>query len=320
MRIVRHPVLCNYYLTYRCNARCSFCDIWERPSPYATEENVLQNLRDLKRLKVKIIDFTGGEPLLHRKLPVFLRAAKEMGFITTVTTNALLYPKQAEELRGLVDMLHFSLDGPDAESHNESRGVACFDFVLRSLKIAKELGEQPDLLYTVTNDNFSTIGKVYKKITQPNNVILILNPVFSYNEVGSAMSAKALESLHKWAWKRKVYINEAFLSLRKDGGNRINRPVCLAGSTSVVISPENKLLAPCYHLAEEALPINGDLFDLWHSPEAKTARAKEGRLPGCEGCTVNCYMQPSFAVKLNKYFFKALPSTLKYSVEKWALR
>lgn len=320
MRIVRHPVLCNYYLTYRCNARCSFCDIWERPSPYATEENVAQNLRDLKRLKVKIIDFTGGEPLLHRKLPVFLKAAKELGFITTVTTNALLYPKQAEVLRGLVDMLHFSLDGPDAETHNASRGVACFDFVMRSLKIARELGERPDLLYTVTDNNIDTIEEVYKKIALPNNAILILNPVFYYNEVGEEMGGIALSALRKWAWKRKVYINEAFLSLRKDGGNSVSRPVCLAGSTSIVISPENKLLAPCYHLADEAFPIDGNLYDVWRSPEARTARAKEGRLPGCEGCTVNCYMQPSFAVKINKYFFQALPSTLKYSVEKWALR
>ncbi|MCU0353574.1 MAG: radical SAM protein, partial [Cytophagales bacterium] len=66
MLLVRHPVLCNYYLTYRCNATCGFCDIWERPSPYATPENVLKNLTDLKRLGVKVIDFTGGEPLLHR--------------------------------------------------------------------------------------------------------------------------------------------------------------------------------------------------------------------------------------------------------------
>ncbi len=31
MRLIRNPVLCNYYLTYRCNASCSFCDIWEKP-------------------------------------------------------------------------------------------------------------------------------------------------------------------------------------------------------------------------------------------------------------------------------------------------
>jgi hypothetical protein len=44
--------------------------------------------------------------------------------------------------------------------------------------------------------------------------------------------------------------------------------------------------------------------------------ALEGRLPQCEGCTINCYMQPSFAVETSKYFWEALPSTLKYNWEK----
>ena len=72
MRLFRHPVLCNYYVTYRCNAACGFCDIWEKPSPYVTMEQVRENLQALKRLKVRVIDFTGGEPLLHRELHQFL--------------------------------------------------------------------------------------------------------------------------------------------------------------------------------------------------------------------------------------------------------
>ena len=131
MLLTSKPVLCNYYLTYRCNAKCGFCDIWERPSPYATLENVEANLKDLKKLGVKVVDFTGGEPLLHRQLPEFLRLAKTMGFITTVTTNTLLYPKYAESLKGLIDMLHFSLDSADEETHNLSRGVKCFDKFLQ---------------------------------------------------------------------------------------------------------------------------------------------------------------------------------------------
>src|SRR6478609_11779154 len=109
MRPVHHPVLCNYYVTYRCNAKCSFCDIWEKPSPYITLENAARNLDDLRRLGVSVIDFTGGEPLLHRQLPELLQMARDRGFITTVTTNALLYPKFAEKLKGKIDMLHFSL-------------------------------------------------------------------------------------------------------------------------------------------------------------------------------------------------------------------
>ena len=128
MRLINHPILCNYYVTYRCNAKYGFCDIWERPSPYVKLDTVKKNLLDLKKLGVKVIDFTGGEPLLHQQIDQLLEIAKELKFITTLTTNTLLYPKLAERLKGKVDMLHFSLDSSDKAQHDKMRGVECFDF------------------------------------------------------------------------------------------------------------------------------------------------------------------------------------------------
>ncbi|WP_080058210.1 radical SAM protein [Spirosoma aerolatum] len=315
MRLISHPVLCNYYITYRCNATCSFCDIWERPSPYVTLENARQNLGDLKKLGVRVIDFTGGEPLLHRQLPELLQEAKRLGFITTVTTNALLYPKQADKLRGLVDMLHFSLDSPIAEEHDRSRGVKCFDKVMESIAIARKLGEQPDILFTVFEHNVHQIRQLYDEICQPNGLVLILNPVFEYNtvETGERFSEDALQQMSWWGKQPNVYLNDGFIQLRRDGGNQVEDPVCRAGSTTLVISPENKLVLPCYHLGLKEFSIDGKLFDLYRSDDVQELVALEGRLPGCEGCAINCYMQPSFAVEINKYFWRALPSTLKYN-------
>ena len=315
MRLVSHPVLCNYYLTYRCNAKCGFCDIWEQPSPYISLENVEANLKDLKKLGVKVIDFTGGEPLLHRQLPDILAMAKELGFITTITSNGLLYPKNAKALAGLIDMLHFSLDTFDREQHDAMRGVKCYDAVLRSIDIALELGERPDILFTVFSHNLDQIGPVYENITKPNNLVLILNPAFDYNEVAAdtSFTKDQLKLLRTWRKKPLIYLNEAFISLIEDGGNHTKNPVCKAGSSTVVISPHNELLSPCYHLNKEQFKINNDLGDIYASEAAQKALSMEGILPECEGCTINCYMQPSFAVQINKYFWKALPSTIKYN-------
>lgn len=318
MRLIRHPVLCNYYVTYRCNATCSFCDIWEKPSPYVTLDNVRQNLKDLKRLGVKVIDFTGGEPLLHRELHLLLKEAKQLGFITTVTSNGLLYPSRSQDLKGLIDMLHFSLDAADAATHNAMRGVACFEKVMESIAVAKELGERPDILFTVFQNNFNHLEKVYAQITQPNGLMLILNPAFTYNEVeaGQSLSPEQLKELRSWARRKGVYLNEAFLSLREKGGNHIEDPICKAASSTIVISPQNELIVPCYHLGQKTWPIDNQLFSLWKSEAVQTSVAMEGTLPECEGCTINCYMQPSFAVEINAYFWKALPSTLKYNLYK----
>ncbi len=313
MRLISKPILCNYYVTYRCNATCSFCDIWEKPSPYISLENVKQNLLDLKKLGVKVIDFTGGEPLLHREIDQMLRLAKELGFITTLTTNTLLYPKWAEKLKGLVDMLHFSLDAADQAAHDLSRGVACFDSLIASIALAKSLGERPDILFTVFEKNYADIGAVYEQICQPNNLILILNPVFEYNHKGSSLSAEAMNAALYWGRQKGVYLNAAFIQLRKDGGNHSKAPVCKAASTTIVISPHNKLVLPCYHLGLEELPIENKLYDLYQSEKVKLQIALEGKHTACQGCVINCYMQPSFAVEINKYWWLALPSTLKYN-------
>ena len=168
-----NPVLCNYYVTYRCNATCSFCDIWEQPSPMINLDDARCNLDDLRRLGVKIIDFTGGEPLLHTGLHDLLAMAKERGFFTTVTTNGLLYPKRAQALAGLVDLLHFSIDSSDPAEHDASRGVRCVDKLMASIETALALGEHPDLLFTVTNDNVHQLAEVYERIAYPNRLVLI---------------------------------------------------------------------------------------------------------------------------------------------------
>ncbi len=269
----------------------------------------------LKRLGVKVVDFTGGEPLLHREIDILLRLAKDLGFITTLTTNGLLYPKWAEKLAGSVDMLHFSLDSPNRDEHDQSRGVKCFDAVMKSIRIAKSLGERPDIIFTVFEDNVDQIAQVYAEITQPHDLVLILNPVFNYASVdaGPALTAATLNEISAWGKKPNVYLNEGFIALHRDGGNHVADPVCKAGSSTIVISPDDKLVVPCYHLGKKEFAINGDIYSVYRSPAVQKLAALEGRLPECEGCTINCYMQPSFAVELNKYWWKALPSTIKYN-------
>lgn len=314
MRIISKPVLCNYYVTYRCNASCHFCDIWEKPSPYVTLEEVEKNLIALKKLGVKVIDFTGGEPLLHREIDKILALAKKYKFITTLTTNALLYPKWAERIKGLVDMLHFSLDSIDKDKHDQGRGVACYDFVMESIKIARSIGERPDILFTVFGDNIHEIESVYQKVTRPNKLVLILNPAFDYQEIKTAeLTSNNLKALKNWGKKKWVYINDAFIKLREDGGNHIDKPICKAASSTIVISPQNELVMPCYHLGKSSLPIQQNLEALYQSDEVQQQIILEGKHAECEGCTINCYMQPSFAVEFNKYWLKAFSSTLKYN-------
>jgi MoaA/NifB/PqqE/SkfB family radical SAM enzyme len=312
-------LLCNYYITYRCNAYCEFCHFGAHEnfnnSPYAKLEDFKSNVNQLAKLGVKFIDLTGGEPLLHKDIHLMAEFAYNLNMQTSITSNALLYPKFADKLAGKINLLHFSLDSPDEDEHNRIRKVNCYNHVLQSIEIAKSLGEFPDVLFTVTNETYLKLPRMHE-IAHKAGLLLIVNPVFSYFG-NPGLSEKALDFIEGYVNGRlDVYMNKGFIKLRRDGGNDINNPLCKAVSRVVVISPYNELILPCYHFGNEKIPINRPINEIRESERLKYLRKMEGRFDFCKGCTVNCYFEPSFAFPTNSYAVASLTSKFKYGYNK----
>ncbi|MDP9002325.1 MAG: radical SAM protein [Myxococcota bacterium] len=290
------PTTCNYYVTLRCNQRCTFCNIPHTnngsPSKEPTLEQVRANLRDMKRLGVIVIDVTGGEPLLYGHLIEMLTLAKKMRFMTTVTTNGMLYPKYAERLVGKVDALLFSIDSADRQEHDRVRATKSFHLVLEALAVARKHRQPLYISHVVTNESYDQVDEMIR-FAKDQGAIIYLNPCFSFfgNE---GLDTKKAKGLFKYFGRPGVIVDRAQLELIASGGNDVRDPVCRAVSSTVVISPENNLLLPCYHFKDEAIPINNKLYELYtHSPVVRNAKEQEGRYSFCQGCTVYCYMRSS---------------------------
>lgn len=312
------PILCNYYLTFRCNSRCQFCEIWQKPTfqlkNHADLKHVLENLKALKQIGVRFVDFTGGEPLLYPHLATVLRFARELGLRTSITTNCLLYEKVAREISGLVTYLHFSLDSLSETLHNEIRGVAAFAKVMQSIEIARQIGEQPDILFTVTKANYLELPRLHLFCAEK-QLILIVNPVFGYGQQQN-LDISILNYLDQFQKLPYVYINRALHKFRRDGGNQIGQPRCYAMSSTIVISPDNRILLPCFHYQTAANQIDGNLPAVLKSEKYQRFQAKEGRFKFCQGCAISCYLDPSFTFRVDEYFRLSLISKAKYIFDK----
>ena len=308
------PLLCNYYVTLRCNARCSYCSIHPEPGVGESSASVVsRNLGDAKLLGVRIVDFTGGEPLLYEGLPEALAYAGHIGLKTTVTTNGILYDERAEELAGLIDILQFSLGGADRESHDAVTGVPSFDAVMKGVETALSLGDNPTVVHTVTDENLDRVPDVVA-LARKLGVLIFLNPCFSYFG-NDGLSPVNVRKFRQWAHGSGVAIDRGFLRFFEDGGNRCESPRCLAVSSTIVISPDDYLVLPCFHHKTKALPINGRLAALYSSPEVQGERDQEGRYPFCEGCAINCYMRASLFRRFDRYFLPSVLSAGKYVIE-----
>ncbi len=315
MPFLRKPLLLHYYVTTACNCRCQFCNIPNLEPKTASIGNVIDNLRAARRIGAKFVDFTGGEPLLFSDLPNALVEAKRLGFITSVTTNGILLKERIRELRGVIDLPRISIDG-NAVVHDSVRGVAAFERAMLGLEAAYSEKMAFDIIFTLTEQNKNEIDFVYGTAIKF-GAILILDPSFSY--FGNSDARELDYLLRKWSRKRGVYVNTAFLELRARGGNLSEKPVCKAGDAVIVVSADNRLLLPCFHGVQAGYEINGELENLWNSQKIKAERALSGKLGVCEGCTINCYMDPSFMYQFNSLCFRSLLAKAKYAYEKWIL-
>jgi MoaA/NifB/PqqE/SkfB family radical SAM enzyme len=312
-------LLCNYYVTYRCNAFCEFCHFADhgkyKDSPQAELSDFKSNVKQLADLGVKFIDLTGGEPLLNKNIVKMAEYAKQYKMQTSITTNSLLYKKYAEDLAGKVNLFHFSLDSPDEEEHNKIRKVDCYKSVFDSIELAKSLGEYPDILFTVTNDTYKKLPRMHE-LAAERDLVLLINPVFSYFG-NPGLSNEAMDFIEEYVeGKYDVYINPSFLKLRRNGGNHIDDPLCKAVSRVIVISPMNEIILPCYHFEDDKIKIDRPIKEIQQSEKYKHFLKMEGKFDFCEGCTVNCYFEPSFAFPTNLYGLASVTSKFKYGYNK----
>jgi len=311
------PLLLHYYITNRCNSRCRFCSIWsESPKHDALPDDVFRNIAAAKKQGCRFVDFTGGEPLLHPNLPDFLVAAKKCGLTTSVTTNCLLFKKRVHELAGKIDLLHFSLDADNAPQHNDIRGSESFDAVVESIDSALNHHLVPDLLFTYTDYNIDAFEGVYT-LARKKKIMVLLDPVFNTSGKDTVSPATHYKAL-AFSKRAGVYLNRAHLIVRQQGGNHQIDPLCRAVSSTIVISPDNTRLLPCFHHQMQAIAI-GDVLPDFKQLAVKDAVQKQGRYAVCEGCHINCYFDPSYNYQYNCLFFQSLKSKFTYIIMKYLI-
>jgi radical SAM protein with 4Fe4S-binding SPASM domain len=137
--------------TYRCNLRCSMCELYKRPAEYEKAGKSELSTGEMKRviddfaaIRTAGIGFTGGEPLLRQDMVELIAYAKSKGMITHMSSNGFAINETVAKnlMESGLDAIGFSLDGATRETHDGIRGInGSYDRVINAISIFNRLNK-----------------------------------------------------------------------------------------------------------------------------------------------------------------------------------
>ena len=130
-----------------CNCRCVMCDIWKtRENKTFGVADLRPQLDSIRRLGVRWIVFSGGEPLMNPELPQLCAILRTDGMRLTLLTTGLLLKKYASEVAAAFDDVIVSLDGPPVIHDMIRRVNGAFELLRDGVGTLKEM--RPDIRMT----------------------------------------------------------------------------------------------------------------------------------------------------------------------------
>jgi MoaA/NifB/PqqE/SkfB family radical SAM enzyme len=155
----RTPVAVAWLITGRCNLNCRYCKWKDERSTLELDTDRVKNLIDQMRdAGVRLISFTGGEPLVREDMGEIIRHVKRHGLVCKLNSNGMHVPQRIEDLRGL-DLLQISVDGPP-DVQDRLRGKGTSTKAAEAIAAAKSANIPVQLIACLTRDNVSCIDEV----------------------------------------------------------------------------------------------------------------------------------------------------------------
>ena len=155
-------------VTRSCTLACKHCRAEAHPEPYPGELDTAEAkalIDTFPEVGKPIIIFTGGDPMMRPDVYELVAYAHAKGLPCAFSPNGtLITPELAEKIRDAgVDRVSISIDGADAASHDDFRGVpGAFDASLRGIGFLKQAGVPFQINTTVTRSNLHSFKDIFQ--------------------------------------------------------------------------------------------------------------------------------------------------------------
>ena len=154
-------------ITRACALACVHCRAEAQPRAHPfelTTSEAFDVVDQIADLNPPVLVVTGGDPLMRRDVFDIVERAVGKGLRVSIspTTTALATRERFERLRDLgIQMVHVSVDGGDAATHDAFRGVeGTFDRAMSTLEILRDLGLPVQVGTTLARHNLRQLPQM----------------------------------------------------------------------------------------------------------------------------------------------------------------
>lgn len=328
-------------LTNLCNLTCAFC--WQqdqevlaraKQSPELTAERWLRLVEEAAALDVRYWQIAGaGEPLCRRDVAdALMFAIKEHGMEGFLITNGTLLSEQT--CRRLVELgwetIEFSIDAPDAETHDSLRGVkgafakavTAVENLLLARRQFRTTKPRIQITSVVTNRIHNRISSLVEFACRTGIEKVSLNPLIVCSPAGeslkltTAQERELQQSLREAeVLARKNGLDQNFRDLidtgmvehsgamqevitedikRRTKRNPYHRAACFSPFHVLEIRPDGRIGPCCIHHGPSDNVSAKTLAEVWFGTYMQRFRedALNGRLPEfCRNCATGLVME-----------------------------
>jgi len=281
-------------ITRDCNLSCLHCRALSGEGPYPgelTTEECLQLVDDIASFSDPVVILTGGEPMLRPDVYQIAEYGTGKGLRMVLATNGtLLTEDDARRLLAAgIRRISISLDGADAESHDQFRDVkGSFEGGLRGIRYAKKVGLEFQINTTVTQHNLHQLPQILDLAVDLGAVahhLFLLVPTGRGKELaGQAISPHDYEEVLHWFYEQRDHVSlhlkvtcaPHFYRVLRQHARREGKPIttkhygldavtrgCMGGISFCFISSTG-VVQPCGYLELDCGNVRDNSFEsIW---------------------------------------------------------
>lgn len=298
----KRPLLSQIHITSYCNHACPMCNIWKEPvmMDYENAKRVIDISAEMGAFMVSI---TGGEPLLHPKLPEIIDYAAKLQFLVHLNTNGTLPIEYFERLaKTELDSMIISFHSLNPERYERMTGSKSpLEKVIRTIEYMREnsdvhialkyvitaynIGETEEILEFA--ESMGTSAEIHPVMVSPMNRETSTNNYSLLPEKDELL--KAIEKVIQFKQKEGT-MSESFNFYNfckkaiETGSCRWN---CKAGERFFTVFPDCRF-GICQDFPMNKKITDEDFIQTWKSEAFRNKMETIRR--NCAGCFWSCYL------------------------------